>query len=93
MEIDRPPGGFHHVLYYPARKIVYTVPALLHVWGRPSPWHTADRNGLALPPDPHREGRAAAPRRALPRAVRFRVESRLFYAPHSNPGADRRSQS
>ena len=69
--------------YYAARKNGYTVPALLRSWGRLSPLHTADRKGSALPPDPYREGRAAAPPRALPRTVRFRLECRPFYAPHS----------
>jgi hypothetical protein len=36
-------------------------PALLRSWGRPSPLHTAQRKGSALPPDPYREGWAAAP--------------------------------
>ena len=70
--------------YYAARKDGSIVPARLRSWGRPSPLHTADRKGSALPPDPCREGRAAAPPRTLPRAVRFRLECRLFYAPHTN---------
>ena len=35
--------------------------ALLRSWGRPSLLHTAQRKGSALPPDPYREGWAAAP--------------------------------
>ena len=69
--------------YYVARKDSYTVPALLRSWGRPSPLHTADRKGSALPPAPYREEWAATPPRALPRTVRFRLECRLLCAPHS----------
>ena len=63
--------------YYAARKDGYTAPALLRSWGRPSPLHTADRKGSALPPDPYREGWAATPPRTLPRTVRSRADCRL----------------
>jgi hypothetical protein len=44
------------------RGIMATLPAaLLRSWGRPSPLHPTFRKGSALPPDPYREGRAAAP--------------------------------
>jgi hypothetical protein len=66
------------------RGIMATPPAaLLRSWGRPSRVHPMGRKRSALPPDPHREGRAAAPRRTLPRTVRFCLLCRLFYAPHS----------
>jgi len=42
--------------YYAAWTDGCTVPALLRSWGRPSPLHTADRQGSALPPDLYREG-------------------------------------
>ena len=60
--------------------------ALLRSWGRPSPLHRTERKGSALPPGPYREGRAAAPRRALPRTVRSRWECGHYYGPHSKPG-------
>ena len=50
---------------------------LLRSWGRPSPLHQVSRKGSVLPRAPtpsvrvpDREGRAAAPRRTLPRTVR-----------------------
>jgi hypothetical protein len=69
--------------YYAARKNGLTIPALLRSWGRPSPLHTAEREGSAIPPDPYREGWAATPPRTLPRTVRSRLERRLFYSPRS----------
>jgi len=76
--------------YYSARNNAYTVPRAAPFVGKALALAKDVTQGLGPPRAPtpaarvpDREGRAAAPRRALPRTVRSRLECRLFYASHS----------
>ena len=69
--------------YYAARNNGYTVPRAAPFAGKALALAPDVTQGLGPPHGPYREGRAAAPRRALPRTVRSRLACRLFYAPHS----------
>jgi hypothetical protein len=70
--------------YYAARNNGYTVRRAASFAGKALALAQDVTQGLGPPRGPYREGRTAAPRRALPRTVRSRLECRLFYAPHSN---------
>jgi len=76
--------------YYAARNIGYTVPRAAPFAGKALALAPDVTQGLGPPRAPtpaarvpDREGRTAAPRRALPRPVRSRLTCRLFYALHS----------
>ena len=72
--------GYH---YYAARNNGYTLPRAAPFAGKALALAPDVTQGLGPPRGPYREGRAAAPRRTLPRTVRSRLACRLFYAPHS----------
>ena len=69
--------------YYAAQNNGYTVPRAASFAGKALALAQDATQGLGPPRGPYREGRTAAPRRALPRTVRSRLTCRLFYAPHS----------
>ena len=76
--------------YYAARNNGYTVPRAAPFAGKAlalapdvTQWLGHPRAPTPAARVPDREGRTAAPRRALPRTVRSRLACRLFYAPHS----------
>jgi hypothetical protein len=76
--------------YYAARNNGYTVPRAASFAGKALALAQDVTQGIGPPHAPtpasrvpDREGRTAAPRRALPRTVRSRLECRLFYVPHS----------
>ena len=64
--------------YYAARKDGYTVPRAASFAGKALALAKDVTQGLGPPHGPHREGRAAAPRRALPRTVRSRWRVAYF---------------
>jgi len=69
--------------YCAARNNGYTASRAASFAGKALAFAREAPQGLGPPQGPYREGRAAAPPRTLPRTVRFRLECRLFYAPHS----------
>ena len=64
--------------YYAARNNGYTVPRAASFAGKALALAQDPRQGLSPPHGPYREGRAAAPRRTLPRTVRSGRDCRLF---------------